>query len=117
MNGFHFYDIDYSIRVSKDLQNYIITTIQLEHFSAGSFDDKWIDASISFHKKDYDFDIPNAEELKQIREFWYSRLWYENINYSHRVTFIKALGIGEFKDAIQFLLGKNRFYQKIFKKG
>ena len=51
-NGFHFYDIDFSMAVHRSgYKNYVTSEILLEHLSAGSLDKKWIDAAFIFHKK------------------------------------------------------------------
>ncbi|WP_278351572.1 glycosyltransferase [Chryseobacterium gleum] len=57
--GFHGYDLDFSLRVSKKRQNFIIDNILIEHFSKGNPDKKWFDTNVlikqklgaDFHKK------------------------------------------------------------------
>ncbi|KQT22977.1 hypothetical protein ASG22_14540 [Chryseobacterium sp. Leaf405] len=59
LKGFHGYDLDISLRVSKTLQNYTIDDILIEHFSMGNLNKIWFDTNISirerlgasFHKK------------------------------------------------------------------
>ncbi|GAA4157053.1 hypothetical protein GCM10022217_16590 [Chryseobacterium ginsenosidimutans] len=59
LKGFHGYDLDISLRVSKTLQNYTVDDILIEHFSMGKLDKIWFDTNIiireklgaSFHKK------------------------------------------------------------------
>ncbi|WP_336689161.1 MULTISPECIES: glycosyltransferase [unclassified Chryseobacterium] len=51
LKGFHGYDLDFSLRVSRKFQNYIINDILIKHFSAGNLDKKWLDANIKVKKK------------------------------------------------------------------
>ncbi|QDP85544.1 hypothetical protein FNJ88_08215 [Chryseobacterium sp. SNU WT5] len=59
LTGFHGYDLDFSLRVSKRYQNYVINDILLQHFSEGNLDKIWFDNTTkvrqklgsSFHKK------------------------------------------------------------------
>jgi hypothetical protein len=48
--GFHFYDIDFTFRVGRQLKNYVLFNIVLEHFSSGSFDEHYINDSLVFEK-------------------------------------------------------------------
>ncbi|SIS88874.1 glycosyltransferase [Chryseobacterium gambrini] len=59
LGGFHGYDLDISLRISKKLQNYVINDILIEHFSMGNLNKEWFDTNIKirqtlgskFHKK------------------------------------------------------------------
>lgn len=70
-NGFHFYDIDFSMSVyKKGYKNYVTGDILVEHFSSGKWDKPWIDAALVFHEKwkknlpVYIHDISNAEKKR-----------------------------------------------------
>lgn len=41
LQGFHGYDLDFTIRVANDYNNYIINDITLKHFSDGKADHNW----------------------------------------------------------------------------
>lgn len=41
LQGFHGYDLDFTIRVANDYNNYIINDITLKHFSEGKADHNW----------------------------------------------------------------------------
>ena len=88
IKGYHFYDLDISLRSSKLFQNYVIHEIPLLHFSVGSFDDSWIKASLKFNLMNYDFDIPTKEEFNYIRIFWYIRLKNEDISLKNRIRYL-----------------------------
>lgn len=46
LNGFHGYDLDFSLRVSEKFQNYVVDDILIQHFSEGNLDKKWLDSNI-----------------------------------------------------------------------
>ena len=49
--GFHFYDIDFCVRVAAKYANYVTYGVLIEHSSLGTFDGKWYKFAISFYKK------------------------------------------------------------------
>lgn len=49
--GFHLYDIDFSISVAKYLHNYVCMNIQLSHYSLGTLSSSYYDALLLFYKK------------------------------------------------------------------
>lgn len=53
LKGFHFYDIDFSIRASYKYKLAVTYNIDLVHFTlGGDFGDKWIENALLFHKLD-----------------------------------------------------------------
>ena len=103
---FHFYDLDFSLRVSEEYRNYLVPSIVLEHFSMGNFDEKWIKASLAFHKEEYKFDIADESEIENIQSFWYERLKGEQISFITRMLFVKEMRwtMKNYKQAIKFVL-------------
>lgn len=51
VQGFHGYDLDFSLRIAKKQQNYIVGDILLEHFSNGNPDIKWLENNIQIRKE------------------------------------------------------------------
>lgn len=49
--GFHFYDVDFCVRVAQKHKNFILFNISLEHFSRGNFDKIWMQNAMQFYKK------------------------------------------------------------------
>lgn len=49
--SFHCYDVDFSLQVFQHYQVIVTYDILIEHFSEGSFDKSWIDATLSLHTK------------------------------------------------------------------
>lgn len=50
LTGFHSYDLDFSLRVAKKYDNYIINDIVIEHFSYGSPNKDWLDNNMIIRK-------------------------------------------------------------------
>jgi hypothetical protein len=50
-DGFHQYDIDFSLQVSRTYNNYVCYTIDVEHFSEGTFDHRWYQSALVLHQK------------------------------------------------------------------
>jgi len=51
LNGFHGYDLDFSIRIARKYNNYVIYDILLEHLSEGINDKKWFEAMVEVHSR------------------------------------------------------------------
>lgn len=51
INGFHGYDLDFSLRVSKKYSNYVVADILIEHFSEGKTDKTWFENNLLIRKK------------------------------------------------------------------
>ena len=99
ISGFHFYDIDISLRTSESLQNYLVNDICVDHFSAGNFGNEWIDACISFNKRtNYPYDAISPKEQRDVRNYWYGRLSNEKISFGKRLKYALRMGVN--KDTI-----------------
>lgn len=109
LSGYHFYDLDISLRVSEKFQNYLITNIGVEHFSMGNFGDHWITACLIFFKtRNYQYDNILPKEKRDLRNFWYKRLYTEKISFTNRLNFALNLGFNKdtLKAAVEFLTHK-----------
>jgi len=51
LQGFHGYDLDFTLRTSKKFQNYVVNDILIQHFSAGNLDKVWLNANIKIREK------------------------------------------------------------------
>ncbi|MBT2621802.1 glycosyltransferase [Chryseobacterium sp. ISL-6] len=83
INGFHGYDLDFTLRVSKRLQNYVIDNILIQHFSGGNLDKKWLDSNIKIKEKigsDFQKTIDNTTEKKIFSGFLHKYFEYYPIN-------------------------------------
>ena len=110
IEGFHFYDMDISLRSSLEFQNYVLPAIKVIHFSMGNFGDEWIKSCIEFHKRNrqYNLDDISKEEKMSIRKFWYRRLMAENISFHNRLKFINKMGVdgSSISNVVKFLFNK-----------
>jgi hypothetical protein len=97
LKGFHFYDLDFSLRVSK-LYNVVVTTrIEIVHLTrGGDFGDKWVGEAFLFHSE-HSKDLPRS--LKEVNiassEFiiaktWLDRLKTEDISIDNKIKWIKS---------------------------
>lgn len=105
IKGFHFYDLDITLRASRIYQNYVIPEISLHHFSLGHFNNSWVKAILKLPTKDYDFDIPTKNELNFVRNYWYNRLANEDISILNRLKYVLKMGVDRSsrKVALHFL--------------
>jgi hypothetical protein len=49
--GYHYYDIDFSLRMSKNYQVLVSYNIDIEHYSYGNYSKDWIVDTFRFHNK------------------------------------------------------------------
>jgi hypothetical protein len=49
--GFHFYDLDFSLRCHRRMAVAVVYDIQLTHFSMGHFDHRWLQGALDYHRK------------------------------------------------------------------
>ncbi|MFT4192590.1 MAG: glycosyltransferase [Comamonas sp.] len=48
--GFHFYDIDFSLRCHRSYRVAVVYDVDLLHFSTGTFGHEWAHAALAFHQ-------------------------------------------------------------------
>lgn len=93
LSGFHFYDIDFSIRCSRITRVAVTNRIDIVHRSSGKFDNNWLQAAVIFHKH-YKNNLPLAAGIesveveateKAVYEFWNRRLQSESISFLNRL--------------------------------
>lgn len=65
IDGFHGYDIDFSIRVAHEFQNIVISDILIIHYSYGTADAKWIDSLIKYRHL---FSAPPSQKINKANE-------------------------------------------------
>lgn len=83
LKGFHGYDLDFSLRVSKKLQNYVVDDILIEHFSAGNLNKEWMDNNILVKQNigsDFQKEIDSETETKVFLGFLYNYYKYYPVN-------------------------------------
>ncbi|MCS3867858.1 hypothetical protein J3D55_000774 [Chryseobacterium ginsenosidimutans] len=83
LKGFHGYDLDFSLRVSEKLQNYVVDDILIQHFSGGNLDKKWLDSNIKVRENiqtDFQKEIDPTTEKKAFLGFLYQFFEYYPVN-------------------------------------
>lgn len=109
LNGFHGYDIDFSIRVSEKYQNIILHDTILEHFSKGNLSPEWFKAIIEARKNYKSSKIVDkkAEKEKLYDFFNYCRMYnlpkYKTLKLGVKYTNIKKLGFINFIKSLKRL--------------
>jgi len=93
LKGFHFYDIDFSIRCSSIAKVGVTRKIDIEHHSKGNFSNAWIKEALVFHNH-YKKKLPVMKEVedkelienteKNIYLFWLKRLKNEPMSFFNR---------------------------------
>ncbi|PUZ23908.1 Glycosyltransferase like family protein [Chitinophaga costaii] len=84
--GFHFYDIDFSLRASQHFTAAVVYDIDLLHFSPGNFGDAWVEQAIRFHQEwntvplPVSLDAAPAGTETAVQRFWLNRLLKEAIS-------------------------------------
>lgn len=83
LKGFHGYDLDFSLRVSKKNQNYVVNDILIQHFSGGNLDKNWLDANIKVRESigsDFQKEIDTEAEKKIFIGFLHNFFKYYPVN-------------------------------------
>ena len=114
LKGFHGYDLDFSLRVARKLQNFVINDILIKHFSGGNPDKKWLDSNIYIRKKlglDFKQKIDPNVEKELFQGFLYNYFKYYPFNRKNilftLLFYHKKLN---FKDHLEIL---KKYYQYI----
>ncbi len=93
IEGFHCYDIDFTLRTSTYFQNYISRRILIEHKSPGSFGTEWLTNTLKYSKLYIEGMSLKADEKSQIRKYWYSFLSDKPLSNLLKIKFVLKLGI------------------------
>ena len=102
LKGFHFYDIDFSLRASWVTELMVTLQIDLLHFTTGGdFGDKWVEQALIWHHLEHirnrlpasctTSSIP-ASTASRIARTWFSFLMKKKINYSNRFIWVFKQG-------------------------
>jgi hypothetical protein len=94
--GFHFYDVDFSLRASKLCSVAVTFGILMTHLTrGGDFVDNWIRAAFDYHEL-YQNDLPltvlpgeHKEAEKAIRKTWLDLLKHYDISWRNKMKWIR----------------------------
>lgn len=115
LKGFHFYDLDITLRASEHYQNYLVHDIEFFHFSTGNFGTQWVKACLKFNKRVYNsYDHVAPKQKRDIRKFWYKHLEKQQIDFITRLRYVITMGFNKdtITEATSFLLPMTRKYFK-----
>ncbi|PWN68330.1 hypothetical protein C1631_016660 [Chryseobacterium phosphatilyticum] len=123
LKGFHGYDLDFSLRVSKKHQNYVVDDILIQHFSGGKLDKNWLDANIKVRESigsDFQKEIDPETEKKIFLGFLYN--FFEYYPVSQKNIFLtlkfypKKLNFNDHREIIKKYYNYIRYARSINKK-
>jgi hypothetical protein len=114
LKGFHFYDIDFSIRASDKYKNIVMRNIDLIHYTkGGDFGEPWVKAAFIFHRK-YNKWLSGPDHFTSfandavVFSSWLNLLKNEKINFTSRLKWIyiqrRFISFRNFYDVIRFLI-------------
>ncbi len=96
VRGFHFYDLDFSLRVAEKFGVGVLSSVGLTHHTAGGGDygSRWVREAIGFHRR-WQRELPRAllsEEVDElsIQKTWLDRLKDQSISIADRWNWIRS---------------------------
>lgn len=118
VTGFHFYDVDFSLRVARAGKVAVVFDINLLHFSMGSFGEAWARQALAYAdaaplELPFSSARPLAKGQQRRKEALAVRYWLRLLRRAHlplalRVRWLKAVGIqrypAQWRVALKFLL-------------
>lgn len=117
LNGFHFYDVDFSLRVSQVAKVAVVYDIDVLHFSLGSFGETWASTALDYAARP-PFQLPSyvasanspstiKQEVLAVR-YWLRLLRRAHLPVRLRFRWLKDSGIYRYPSlwrlALRFLL-------------
>lgn len=100
LKGFHFYDIDFSLRIAQAYKVVVTNKINLLHITqGGDYGDKWVNEAFVFHQQMSAL-LPSSIQPVDIRNIdliiarnWLNRLMNEPVSWSNKIKWIIAQGL------------------------
>ncbi|MFM7672890.1 MAG: glycosyltransferase [Bacteroidota bacterium] len=96
LRGFHFYDLDFSLRVSKQFHVAVTTLVELTHHTdaGGDYSSNWVREALAFHSRWGD-QLPLSIDQQHISEYSIQRIWMDRlkdqpISFTDRLRWIFA---------------------------
>lgn len=118
IEGYHGYDLDITLRTSKEYNNYVVSDILIEHFSLGTDGKIWFDAIVKVRRNlGSEFNQIRDSELEQEMFYIFIRQYFGYYDISCR-TIINTLKFfpSQIKLKNQFTIAKKLFYYYIYRK-
>ncbi|MFI5186096.1 MAG: glycosyltransferase [Chitinophagales bacterium] len=115
--GFHFYDIDFSLKASEVCTVCVAYAIDITHITkGGDFGNNWVETAIRFHNLSYD-KLPNtkliaysAKQEMMIAKTWLDILKKYKISWKNKIKWIKIQRL-HFNPVLYYSIAKFLFYR------
>lgn len=112
LKGFHFYDVDFSLRVAQVAKVAVVCDIDLLHFSLGSFSLAWAEQALAYSARppcELPFSLNHSgKEVLAVR-YWLRLLKRAGLPLGLRLRWLAASGVhrypSQWRLALRFLLG------------
>jgi hypothetical protein len=117
LEGYHVYDIDFSLRVTKSWKGLLSYEILLKHFSMGTYDSDWVQKTLEYHQKVGKSSLFEKEitYASKSRRAWYKALTPCAISTQGRSAYLKLMGVDLFSSLHAFSFRFPWVGNKIFK--
>jgi glycosyltransferase involved in cell wall biosynthesis len=96
LKGFHFYDIDFSLRVSRSYKVIVTNMVDVIHLTVGGdYGDKWVEQAIIYHEYAAELlpawvaPVDRKEADIRVAKYWLDWLKNMKINWTNRVKWIR----------------------------
>ncbi|WP_051287221.1 glycosyltransferase [Algoriphagus mannitolivorans] len=95
LDGFHLYDIDFSLRITQKYTGIISYEILLTHYSTGNYDSDWVQKTLNYHSRVDKRDLFDRDEsyFSKSRRAWYKALTFPKIHLIQRKKFLDQMGM------------------------
>ncbi len=116
ISGYHAYDLDISLRLSKKYKNYVVSDIFIEHFSKGNPNKAFLDGNIVVRKKcgsKFKTVQDSKIEMRCFADFLYFYFKYSGINIRNALITVRFIPISRigFSDCIVLLKTYYRYFK------
>ncbi len=130
LKGFHFYDIDFSLRAAQHCSVMVTYEIDMVHITTGGdFGNNWVDTAIAYHQSNNDKlpytklrSVPHDIEIR-IANTWLDRLKTVKISWAKKVKWIRLQKLyrhsKSYYSILKFLLYKPlglKYIHRLFKR-
>jgi hypothetical protein len=117
--GFHFYDVDFSMRASRHSTVIVTYQIQIVHITkGGDFGDRWVETAIRYHfncagklpaTKLFNY---SAKAEMKISKTWLDILKNHSLSWTNRLRWIRIQKM-QFEPALYYSVAKFLFYKPL----
>jgi hypothetical protein len=117
LKGFHFYDLDLSLRIQEKFKCIVAYDILMVHITrGGDFGDPWVETAISFHQRQNNLprsvlEKPVTNIDDRIIRTWFDVLKHQRISFSNKWKWISKQNLFNLKNS--YSVAKLLFYRNL----